>query len=381
MEYLVVSIFVWLLSEAFSSVKQINAQKASDAAREDTQDFNAQEAEKDREWQEYMYNQYYSPPAMLDQYKQIGASDAASVMAALGVSPTAGSGAMASSTPNSPISPLPINSLGTLFDQLTNGLLNESKTKGQDVSNQWQPTLNQASIDEIYGNLENMRERLKFDKDKFDAVERPMAESLIDKNESDIEEIKAKLNKIKEEVRLIQKQEALVGEQIETEKTVQDVNSAHAANELAGAYNSIQSGNRAGQEAYGQELENQMLEISKRVSDIVGFDVRIDPRNQVVYLGTELGRHAKSTLHDNQDKIGRSLKPQAHAAEMLLDEFFQLYDKNLDAASASLNRDKIENDAWDKVDGLLKNRTSKGWQKNHPDVIKNAKKRYKAMRR
>lgn len=346
------------------------AQSAADASREDTQDFNAAEAEKQREWEENMYNTYYSPPAMQEQYRSMGASDAAATMAALGVSPTSASGATASSTPNSPISPMGVNSLGQLFESLTKGDLNKSQKEGQDIDNTWKPRINQANIDQIERSLSVMEGQLDLSKAKFSEIEKPMAMSMIDKNQSEIDVNQERMKEIKANVRLLT-------EKVNTEQAQQGALNAGATASMAQAYKDIQQGDLAGQQARNQEIDNEIDEISQEVSDIVGFDVRLDPRNQVVYLGTGVARKASRDLKEITPSIKNpTTRVRAEFGSMMLDEFFRLYDRNADSAKHALNRQSIEDRAWKRVEDIYQSRTSKGYQKNHPDTVQRARKRY-----
>lgn len=127
--------------------------------QEDSQEFNAAQAELNRDWQEKMYNQYYSPGATVRQYQEAGINP----VLASGISPgTPPSGSSASSG----ISSAPHTSPGTPMD-IVNGVYNllnakedinvkkaqadllSAQAAGQLIDNSVKEFLNQANLDLI----------------------------------------------------------------------------------------------------------------------------------------------------------------------------------------------------------------------------------------
>lgn len=79
----------------FNRAMQEDAQSFNAEMQEDAQAFNAAEAEKQRFWEEQMYNQYQSPQAMASQYGQAGLNPALA-MTGGAQGPTSMNGAAAS---------------------------------------------------------------------------------------------------------------------------------------------------------------------------------------------------------------------------------------------------------------------------------------------
>lgn len=79
----------------FNKAMQEDAQTFNAEMQEDAQAFNAAEAEKQRFWEEQMYNQYQSPQAMASQYAQAGLNPALA-MTGGAQGPTSMNGAAAS---------------------------------------------------------------------------------------------------------------------------------------------------------------------------------------------------------------------------------------------------------------------------------------------
>lgn len=143
------------------------------------------------------YNDIQSPYALFNQYKQLGASDQAAMMSALGVGSPSYSAPMAS-TSSSGVSGVPgssalqgdVSSILNALQNSANSWFNNQKTAAEteqiNIGNQWQSTLNGAEVKKILFDMDLQLKRYGLDRDIYENVTKPTANSLIDLNTQEI---------------------------------------------------------------------------------------------------------------------------------------------------------------------------------------------------
>lgn len=355
MEMLLLAFIIWGIGQGINQANVLRQEQLAQESREDEQDFTAVEAEKSRKWEEEMYLKYQSPEAMYNQFRGTGASENASIMAALGVSPSSMSGAIANNGAMSLPGIPGINSMADVFKALTEGELNKSKKTGQDIENQYAPRLNEARIEEIATNVSYLKNKIHLDNVKFYEVEKPMAMSLIDKNYQEIEESQQrvresiqKIQNMEEEINLYKSQEAVNYENVQLMNSQEEVNRSQV-----GVNNAEMS--KLGAEARGQEIENAIKQIERDLSEEMGWSVRLDWKNGLVYVG----------------------EGTRNVQKMAIDAFLNLYNKTCDSAKSMLQQEATEEEVFDKVERLYNEKTTPEYRRNHPNTMHNVRTRYK----
>lgn len=107
-----------------------SANKANKQLNQMNNEFNANEALKNREWQEEMYNKYYSPSALASQYRSAGFNPA--LMMGTGVNGMSG-GSAASASSAAPMQAPQID-FSQLGDQMFNAPTADAQIRNQDAS-------------------------------------------------------------------------------------------------------------------------------------------------------------------------------------------------------------------------------------------------------
>lgn len=107
-----------------------SANKANKQLNQMNNEFNANEALKNREWQEEMYNKYYSPSALASQYRSAGFNPA--LMMGTGVNGMSG-GSAASASSAAPMQAPQID-FSQLGDQMFNAPTADAQIRNHDAS-------------------------------------------------------------------------------------------------------------------------------------------------------------------------------------------------------------------------------------------------------
>lgn len=123
-------------------------------------DYNSAQADKAREWQEQMYNKYYSPQAQVQQYKEAGLNPMSLAGGNSITAQTPGASAPQSAGPNNDI----VGALSSLLELDLKSKRNEadialtrSQTVAQDIENKYQEGIKQLELEERRQNIENSR--------------------------------------------------------------------------------------------------------------------------------------------------------------------------------------------------------------------------------
>lgn len=293
--------FISILSIGITASNNDENLQASKDLQNDAQDFNHNEAELDRQWQEDMYNQYYSPEAMFQQYRNTGLSSNAAAMAASGISGFNGSGASATSgIANNPLSGN--NGMSQLMEAITNNIrsshlneLTDSQKEGQDLSNQWLPTMNAANVHQLENDIWYKRNMFGLSEREFNEVTKPVAQSTIDLNTSEIDKNIQILNNLyqdylnaKETFHKIQSETRLNNANAERVDTLIPLE----AQQMEAQTTKIKS------ETESINIENDINRISRNLSQVVGFDVHLDWQNGMIYKNLETGINAGTKVED-----------------------------------------------------------------------------------
>lgn len=175
-----------LLGGLFSYINTKNTNEANASLAKENNQFNALEAQKARDWNEYFYNQYQSPMAQVRQYEEAGLNPALLYGSAPSPSGNPGSAqASAASMPaQMPADFSPLVSLATSLAQIDNIKANTAKTESET-------------------NLHNIE--LKYKEDELQKGIQVLTNQ-IDKYQYDIKYLSEQINKTRKESEFITSQ-------------------------------------------------------------------------------------------------------------------------------------------------------------------------------
>lgn len=275
------------------------------ALQEDQQAFNSVEAEKGRQFQEEFYTKHQSAEAKYNEFKNLGASENAAVMAALGAGQGSGSSAPTASSGlgSSPASMVGsgANFLKTIMDSFES---NENRKKiqeeAQNIASQteWMPLLNQANIDNMIGRLQLDNKRFNFDQKVFEDVQKPLAYSTIGKNSAEVSKMSEETKKINQEINeiiakinLMKKQGQNIDADIVLKGAQTDLAGAHA--NLAFAQTGLVGAQQTLTESQTefQNLSNRLKTLTVELSEELGANIEINPLNNAIAIGGKFIGH------------------------------------------------------------------------------------------
>ena len=199
---LIASIILAVVGMAASASNANQANETQKELQEDSQEFNAEQAQLSRDYQVSYYRNFESPEAKYNQYRDLGASENAALQAVLGVSPsvvtapTASSGLGAASMANPSF-------ISGLMDSLLNAAKAPSDIQNTNADTDLKltnaayiPRVNQSMIDKSYSDIQTASERLNLDRDILDNVTLPALQSTLDLNRTEILKRRAETSEI-----------------------------------------------------------------------------------------------------------------------------------------------------------------------------------------
>lgn len=365
----------WILVAAVVSiigilVQQDNAmmsRKTAENLQTQSEEFNAAEAEKSRNWQEDFYLKYESPEAMLNSYKSLGMSENAALQAISGVTGSIPSGASASTgIPSNPYAGM--NSFNDLFNQILSGAKTASEKESVDISNQWQPSLNDANIKSTLGQLDLNWQKFGLDKDLFYKVTVPLANNTVNKTLSEIKAIEQSIRESEERVNQIIAQSRLIKEQTITEQYKQDNLSSDTVLKQAQTLTEGYKQENLEASTVGQKIQNQLDAISLDMSQQLGMDVRLSFQNQLAFSAGKLGGTASKKVGDVLVRLGDDFLASWDETVSALKHTFDGLSTSLRYKSAAGRAYRYVKDEFDHAfeptgkNGL--NKDFKNWQKS-----------------
>ena len=280
---------------------------------------NDDSAEKDFARQSEFWRNYQSPNALMRQYKNLGASDTAALNSILGGTLSAGPSA---SSNGAGISPIDFNStLPQMMQAFQNSINSEfdnqktlADTENVVLQNEWLPVMNEGTLNNIYGQLNLSRDRLGLDKDIFESVTLPVANSTINKNEAEINKIQNECNKLfQEKLNLIQELENLKA----TEKQINaqtGLIGAQIENVQASTENLIAGTEQTEENTEAVRLENRLKQIDVELSEYTGVNFTLDFKN----IGLESAERAYQNLTENVSNTRKAVNAGFDSAKAAL---------------------------------------------------------------
>lgn len=289
MEWIVLALIVSAVSYFANQDERRQAKQDALDLQHDQQQFESDETDEARQWQEDFYLNYQSPEALMDQYRGLGASESASLMSALGVSPSTVQSPQARSGIGTGLG-AGVNTMSDLLNSLSGGF--NQFMQGQKAKNEseWVGPVNEANIKATLSQLELNWAKFGLDKDIYSNISVPLANMALDKSRQEIDESKARIKEIDSKILQIEQQireskqnvaesrvrTDLYGEQINTEVAKQENLGADTALKTA------QTGLVQSQET-GQDIENALNALSLEASQACGFDVRLSADRQILH--------------------------------------------------------------------------------------------------
>lgn len=289
MEMLLVGLFVAAVSYFLNSGERARAKMDALELQHDAQQFESEEADEARQFQEDFFLKYESPEALMSQYRKLGASESASLMSALGVSPSLPSPVKASSSPAGGLG-AGVNTMSDLLNSLTGGFNNFMQGQKTQEETKWVGAVNEANIKATLGNLEIHWKEFGLQKDTFEKISVPLAQMSYDKSKQEIEESKARIKEIDNKILQIEQQIKESEQNISESNARIDLYNAQTLTEgfkqeniaadtaLKGSQQSLVES-----QTTGQDIENALNQISLDASRAVGFDVRLAADRQVMH--------------------------------------------------------------------------------------------------
>lgn len=192
----------WLLGEITGRNKQNEANNTVTAGQLESQAHDFEMADYQQEL--HQYNLLNDPSLQMQGYTNAGISRNAAAQAILG---SQSSFSPAGSSVGSGASQMSSNVLPALLQSLIQAPVAQAEaanlnadTAGKDIDNQFKPVMNQATLDEIYGQLDNRARELGLHEEEVN-IQRLLASSTIGLNAAQIAEKQALVEQIGEQCR------------------------------------------------------------------------------------------------------------------------------------------------------------------------------------
>ena len=318
-----------------------NAEKTEEV-NEDSMDFAAQQAEKNREfqqssltqqqqWQEEMYKKYQSPSAIIQQLKESGISPLGALGSLTGgnmpSSPSGLSGSQAA-MPNLQVPRIDSDSVAKMINSISDSNLKDkqvikmlAETKGQEIAN--------AAADfDLY-----LTQKYA-DNEKVQRLKNLVSEGLVLESQGKLNDANSKVQEVMEMIahrdlgikeeeysqlvirgsylaKLLDQEYALKKEEVKTEKSKQSVNYANAA------LSKVQK--------LGQEFQNSVLKIDSEIAAATSQHKLSALREEYMKNGS-LSREQRLNADIEFEKLDKILKmyrehPNKAALDAALDNF------------------------------------------------------------
>lgn len=365
MEWLIVMAVVGLVfSFAKSDMDRQSQIESTFDLQHDAQAFESDQAELGRDWQEQFWKENQSPAALVSQFKNLGASDSAALMSALGVNSSVPSPSVGSSSQSS----LPF--MGNSFADLLNsfqGKMNDfyqnQKTKAEaekiSTETQWMPIVNKFTIDKGIAELDNMKKRLDLDSAVFENVTKPIAQSTIDLNSVEIDKKISETENLKQEWFNLVEQFYNIRSQTTKNYAEANLSNEKAATEPYIRQNLSANTNKTYHEGLGVELENSFKRLSLQTSETLGFDVRLPATTNLFTMAASDVKNIVEVLDRNGNWI-----------DMKINDFFDGVESGFKGVRSALKfqetSKKIRDGAVDFFDKSLPK-----WSPAYQDWLKN----------
>lgn len=252
--------------------------------QEQNQFFQNMQGEISRDWQEKMYNEYFSPSARFDELRGLGMSNSAALMALNGISPSMPSASAASGG----IASMPFagntfaefmqsfqNSLGQFYDNE----LKKSQATKTNTETQYMPAITEANIQKLLADVESIKGHLKIDQDTYDNVTVPIANSTLGLNSVELEKKQQEMENLKQEFYNLKAQFHNIQADTKLKDSQANLSDEQAYTETFKRADLAADAGLKGSQAIGQNIENGLNNITLGLSEKFGIDVRMSPAN------------------------------------------------------------------------------------------------------
>lgn len=286
MEWLLVGLFLSAVSYFINSGERAKSKQDALDIQHDQQEFNAEQAELAYDRQTEFWLEHQSPEAMFNQYRKLGASESASLMSALGVSPSVSQSPMASSGIASGLG-AGVNTISDLFTSITSGFNQYLQGQKAREETKWVGSVNEANIKATLSQLELNWVKFGLDKNTFDYISKPLAEMSLDKSRQDIEESKARVDEIG--AKILQIEQSIKESKQNVNESIARVDFINAQTTTEGYKQenlAADTGLKESQtdlvasQTTGQDIENSLQLLSLGLSQSLGFDCRLSWQTQ-----------------------------------------------------------------------------------------------------
>ena len=271
-----------------------------------------------------------SPAALMDQYKSLGASETAALQSILGlspsspISPTAGTATGANPATMSTL-PQMLDSLQNMINSKVGNENTVADTENKILQNMWLPTMNTATLDSMYGHLQIDAKKLGLDRDIFEQVTKPLAQSTINLNSVQIEEKQQNIkNLATQRLQILQQIKTLQAQERNLD-TSSDLMAAQRN------YTVVQTGQAQAQtgliqqqtlteeqETQLKELENRLKSLDVELSEACGSNLTLPWQNVGLESGirTDLNYQIAKTEAFNQ-AVDAACNEAKHVLQLL----------------------------------------------------------------
>lgn len=323
MEWLIIGLFVSAVSYFLNQGERATAKQDALDLQHDSQEFESAEAEKARQSQEDFFLKYQSPQALMSQYRNLGASESASIMSALGVSPSLPSAVKASSSPAGGLG-AGVNTMSDLLNSLTGGFNQYMQGQKTQQETRWVDSINAANIKATLGQLEIHWKEFGLQKDTFEEISKPLAQMSLDKTRQEIEESKQRMKESESKILQIEQQIKESKQNINESVARTDLYDAQAITEGFTQQNIAADSELKGVQAEllgsqktGQDIQNQLDAISLEMSQNLGVDVRLSWMNSSLYAGAKfLNEYVQKPWEEFSKSIDKTFDGLLHGADM-----------------------------------------------------------------
>lgn len=357
----IAGLMISLISNELTS----NSQSIREAQLMDKQKDNQSELNEEAfERQSEFWQQNQSPNALMKQYTGLGASETAALQSILGITPasvpTASSGSAAGGSASA-FSTLPqmLEALQSSYNSQFTNANTAAQTENIMLQNKWLPIMYQSTLDSMYGHLQLDFDKLGLDRDIFEKVTLPVANSTLNLNQSQIEVNRQKVHNLcAERLKILQ--------EIDTLKAQETNQFAQAG--LAGAQTglTIQQTELTKQQTLNEEqttqlkqYENRLKAIDVELSEFTGSNLTLPWQNIGIESGvktvmnaqtkaTHLFEKACDAAYNEANKV-LQLRGKAYRAYKKQSEFFKNYKEKSDRRFHSA-REKAEKRVYDWID-------------------------------
>lgn len=291
MEWLIIGLFVSAVSYFLNQGERAAAKQDALDIQHDSQEFESAETDKARQFQEDFYLKYQSPEALMSQYRSLGASETASLMSALGLSPSLPSAVKASSSPAGGLG-TGVNTMSDLLNSLTGGFNQMMQGQKSKEETKWVGAVNDANIKATLGQLEIHWKQFGLQKDSFEQISKPLAQMSLDKTRQEIEESKQRMKQ--SEAQILQIEQQIMESKQNINESNARIDLLNAQTETEGfkqqnlaADTSLKDAQQGLVESQteGQDIQNALDSIALAMSQNLGMDVRLNWMNQTIYAG------------------------------------------------------------------------------------------------